>query len=152
MPEDQALPELASADRDSGDSMNRAAVPVSEAVQADTGFDSDQAPDSEADLRGSVQSPDDPLFQALQESAGFAELVLEASPLVDLNSMVVVLAADAWTLLTDLERNHLAMDWQELVLDFGYGELKLVDQDDRLLGRSARVGEGMILFETGPKP
>ena len=158
---DQILPDLPSADRDRNDIVIEQDAPVSDTVQGLESIESEQALGSEPQAlasepdvpRSSVQNLADPLFQALQDAAGagFAELVLEANPIVDLNSMVVVLSSDAWSFLPDLERNHLAMQWEALVLDFDYGELMLVDQDDRPLGRSARVGEGMILFRSESK-
>ena len=38
------------------------------------------------------------------------------------------------------------MEWQARCADLGYGELRLLARDDQLIGRSARVGSGMILF------
>ena len=103
------------------------------------------------DAHSSVERPADPLFQAMQSVAGSVDLVLETNAVVDLNRMVLIISSGQWTLLTKLERADLAAQWQDLVMDFGYGELRLVDQDDRPLGRSARVGEGMILFESETK-
>ena len=44
----------------------------------------------------------------------------------------------------------LAQTWQERSLRLGYSELRLVNGNDRLLARSARVGDGMILFNNVP--
>ena len=48
-----------------------------------------------------------------------------------------------------LDRNQLAMRWRQIADDFGYSNDAAVD--DRPLGRSARVGEGMILLESEVK-
>ena len=48
-------------------------------------------------------------------------------------------------------RQELAQAWQDRSTDQGYGELRLLDRDDQLIGRSAQVGSGMILFNT-PAP
>ena len=113
--------------------------------------DSIEISTSEDDSHSSAERRADPFFQALQAVTGSVDLVLETNAVVDLNRMVLVISSGKWTLLTTLERAGLAAQWQDLVLDFGYGELILVDQDDRPLGRSARVGEGMILFESETK-
>ena len=123
-----------------------------ELVQPDVPPDADGASMAEHEVQISAESLADPLFQAVQTAAGSADLVLQANAIVDRNSMVLVISSEGWSLPTTLERNQLAMRWQQVVDDFGYGELILVDQDDRPLGRSARVGEGMILFESEVKP
>lgn len=126
---------------------------AAERVEAETeeSPDSFEISTSEDDSHSSAERRADPFFQALQAVPGSVDLVLEANAVVDLNRMVLIISSGKWTHLTKLERADLAAQWQDLVLDFGYGELILVDQDDRPLGRSARVGEGMILFESEMK-
>ncbi len=41
----------------------------------------------------------------------------------------------------------MAEDWQQRSNELGYEQLRLVDAEDRLLGRSARVGVAMILYD-----
>ena len=60
--------------------------------------------------------------------------------------LVLVLTPQWFTLAAD-QRNALAADWVQRAHDLDYGTLQLVDDQDQILARSARVGGGMILFD-----
>ncbi|MGB5133638.1 MAG: hypothetical protein WBN89_00525 [Prochlorococcaceae cyanobacterium] len=79
--------------------------------------------------------PADPrrLVRSVREWAAFACLRLE-------------LTADFQTLASG-ERQRQAEDWLLRALELGYERLELVDGSGRLLGRTARVGSGMILLD-----
>ena len=62
------------------------------------------------------------------------------------NNRLLLRLAESWWELTDARRQELAQAWQDRSTDQGYGALRLLDRDDQLIGRSARVGSGMILF------
>ena len=55
--------------------------------------------------------------------------------------------SDRWSAVPLAMRKQLAEDWQQRSNELGYEQLRLVDAEDRLLGRSARVGVGMILYD-----
>jgi len=57
---------------------------------------------------------------------------------------------EAWWQLEERQRSDLANAWQERSSGLGYTELQLLNGNDRLLARSARVGDGMILFNNVP--
>ena len=59
---------------------------------------------------------------------------------------LLILLSESWWGLQDSRRQELAQAWQTRSKDLGYGELLLLGRDDQLIGRSARVGNGMILF------
>ena len=78
----------------------------------------------------------------------FADGVLLASEVDRLNNRLLLrLSLSDWKALPPTDRVSLAAHWQDAVQDMGYSGLLLVDADDRLLGRSARVGDGMILYD-----
>ena len=63
-----------------------------------------------------------------------------------MNNHLDLRLAESWWELQEARRQELAMEWQARCVDLGYGELRLLARDDQLIGRSARVGSGMILF------
>jgi hypothetical protein len=79
--------------------------------------------------------PADPrqLLSSVRERPAFACLRLE-------------LTADFQTLASG-ERQRQAEAWRLRALELGYERLELVDGSGRLLGRTARVGSGMILLD-----
>ena len=47
------------------------------------------------------------------------------------------------------QRQSLASSWLQSAFELDYASLQLVNEQGDLLGRSARVGGGMILFDLG---
>ena len=91
-----------------------------------------------------------------------------AAPVLDgeaVKGMAVVLAADAdrarnavvitlgkaWSALPTAERQTLAEDWWDRIEREGYSALMLRSESGLVLGRSARVGQGMVLNAIPPR-
>ena len=90
--------------------------------------------------------PLDPLLELLQEPDAASQLLVSARP--DGQALQLVLElSDRWSAVPQAMRKQLAEDWQQRSSELGYEQLTLVDAADRLLGRSARVGVGMILYD-----
>ena len=87
----------------------------------------------------------DPLLDLFLDGSAPSGVLKAARPESADNRLVLVLD-DGWWQLIDAERSTLADGWLERSRLLGYSALHLVDGEDRLLGRSARVGAGMILF------
>ena len=93
-----------------------------------------------------VVPPLDPLLELLLGPDAPSQLLVSARP--DGQALQLVLElSDRWTALPLAMRKQLAEDWQQRSSELGYEQLRLVDAADRLLGRSARVGVGMILYD-----
>lgn len=58
--------------------------------------------------------------------------------------------SDSFRALSDARRQRLASAWLDQARALGYEQLDLLDSSGESLGRSARVGSGMILFTTAP--
>ena len=94
----------------------------------------------------SVVPPLDPLLELLLGPDVTSQLLVSARP--DEQALQLVLElSDSWSVLPQAKRKQLAEDWQLRCRELGYEQLRLVDAADRLLGRSARVGVGMILYD-----
>jgi hypothetical protein len=87
----------------------------------------------------------DPLLMAL-EPDGTPLLLLKARPLPALALLQLTLAPE-FACLPAGQRRQRALDWWVGARSLGYERLELRDRRDRLLARSALVGEGMVLFE-----
>ena len=93
-----------------------------------------------------VVPPLDPLLELLLGPDAPSQLLVSARP--DGQALQLVLElSDRWSALPLAMRKQLAEDWQHRSSELGYEQLRLVDAADRLLGRSARVGVGMILYD-----
>ena len=93
-----------------------------------------------------VVPPLDPLLELLLGPDAPSQLLVSARP--DGQALQLVLElSDRWSALPLAMRKQLAEDWQQRSSELGYEQLRLVDAADRLLGRSARVGVGMILYD-----
>ena len=112
--------------------------------------------ESEADLFLGPFSPEqapppqptltlDPLLALFLDQSAPDGVLLAASPLPEENRLVLELS-EQWFLLTTERREALASDWFDRAVDLDYQTLQLIDARNNLLGRSARVGTGMILF------
>tara|TARA_E500000178_G_scaffold14018_1_gene13439 strand:+ start:1140 stop:1730 length:591 start_codon:yes stop_codon:yes gene_type:complete len=88
----------------------------------------------------------DPLLELLLGPDAPSQLLVSARP--DGQALQLVLElSDRWSAVPQAMRKQLAEDWQQRSNELGYEQLRLVDAEDRLLGRSARVGVGMILYD-----
>ena len=87
-----------------------------------------------------------PLLDLFLDGSAPEGLLASATPQPAQNRLVLQVS-DAWNNLGPLVRTSIAEDWQQRSRDLGYSSLQLVDGQQTLLGRSARVGSGMILFE-----
>lgn len=84
-------------------------------------------------LRAQLMRPEaEGVLLAVEEDADRLGLVLSLDP--------------SFATLPESRQESLAALWQELGLNLGYEQLELLDPAGDLLGRSASVGSGMILF------
>lgn len=88
-----------------------------------------------------------PLLDLFLDGSAPEGLLASATPQPAQNRLVLQVS-DAWNNLGPSVRTSIAADWQQRSRDLGYSSLQLVDGQQTLLGRSARVGSGMILFES----
>ena len=88
-----------------------------------------------------------PLLDLFLDGSVPEGLLVSATPQPAQNQLVLQVS-DAWFSLRQSERASISDDWQQRSRDLGYSSLQLVDGQQTLLGRSARVGSGMILFES----
>ena len=102
-------------------------------------FDFEDPPLPELDLN--------PLLDLFLDGSAPEGLLASATPQPAQNRLVLQVS-DVWTSLGPSVRTSIAEDWQQRSRDLGYSSLQLVDGQQTLLGRSARVGSGMILFES----
>ncbi len=91
-----------------------------------------------------VPPPPDPLL-ALLKSADPRGLV-QALEAVPARSCLELRLAAAFTALAPETQQQQAESWRGRAQELGYERLELVDGAGRLLGRTARVGSGMILL------
>ena len=63
--------------------------------------------------------------------------------------MLLELSLGVWEQLPLNQRQTLASSWLKSAVELDYSSLQLVNEQGDLLGRSARVGGGMILFDLG---
>ena len=86
----------------------------------------------------------DPLL-ALLEEGSTADLIASIHPLPD-QGVLELTPSDGFAALSSSARQQQADHWLELSRSIGYDNLQLVDATGKLVGRSAQVGEGMILW------
>ena len=86
----------------------------------------------------------DPLLELLQSSDD-ADRILSIHPLPDRGVLELTPNA-AFYDLAPARRQQQADQWLKLSQSIGYDNLQLVNNDGKLVGRSAQVGEGMILW------
>ena len=89
----------------------------------------------------------DPLLDLMIHGDTPDNLLESAEPDLRANRLVLRVSPSGWHALSSGSRQQQAETWQSMAEDLGYGALMLVDDEDRSLGRSARVGDGMILFD-----
>ena len=86
----------------------------------------------------------DPLL-ALLEEGSTADLIVSIHPLPD-QGVLELTPGDGFASLSTSARQQQADHWLDLSRSIGYDNLQLVDATGKLVGRSAQVGEGMILW------
>jgi hypothetical protein len=106
----------------------------------------EETPAEQAPLQDAVADQPDPLLQAFTGEER-AELLLAARVREPYGALELVLDQPGWQLLPSAERQRLAEQWQRRADDLGHGRFWLLDPQGRPLGRSARVGSGMILLD-----
>ena len=94
--------------------------------------------------------PDEPLVSldpllALLEEGSTADLIASIHPLPD-QGVLELTPSDGFATLSTSARQQQADHWLDLSRSIGYDNLQLVDATGKLVGRSAQVGEGMILW------
>ena len=91
----------------------------------------------------------DPLFQLFQDAAVPEGLLRSAQPVPEQDRLLLELSVEVWAQLPITQRQTLASSWLQSAFELDYANLQLVNEQGDLLGRSARVGGGMILFDLG---
>jgi hypothetical protein len=118
--------------------------PMPEAVNAEPPLEP-----SELDEPLQPQLTFDPLFSLFQDTAVPDGLLRSAKPVPEQDRLLLELSVDVWEQLQLDQRQTLASSWLQAAFELDYASLQLVDEQGDLLGRSARVGGGMILFDLG---
>ncbi|MCB4427928.1 hypothetical protein FZX09_03750 [Synechococcus sp. MU1643] len=91
----------------------------------------------------------DPLFSLFQDTAVPDGLLRSAKPVPEQDRLLLELSVDVWEQLPLDQRQALASSWLQVAFELDYASLHLINEQGDLLGRSARVGGGMILFDLG---
>ena len=91
----------------------------------------------------------DPLFSLFQDTSVPDGLLRSAKPVPEQDRLLLELSVDVWEQLPLDQRQTLASSWLQSAFELDYASLQLVNEQGDLLGRSARVGGGMILFDLG---
>jgi hypothetical protein len=118
--------------------------PMPEAVNAEPPLEP-----SELDEPLQPQLSFDPLFSLFQDTAVPDGLLRSAKPVPEQDRLLLELSVGVWQQLPPDQRQTLASSWLQSALELDYASLQLVNEQGDLLGRSARVGGGMILFDLG---
>ncbi len=74
-------------------------------------------------------------------------LIVTATPQPERNALTLQIDPELWRQRSAAERQQLADSWWTRLEDQGYAELRLVNEQQNLLARTARVGGGMIVFD-----
>ena len=91
----------------------------------------------------------DPLFELFQDTSVPEGLLRSAKPVPEQDRLLLELSVGVWQQLPPDQRQTLASSWLQSAFELDYASLQLVNEQGDLLGRSARVGGGMILFDLG---
>lgn len=94
----------------------------------------------------------DPLLELLAEegstdSGQGSALIVAAQPQPERNAVILQINDAAWMQRSPEQRQHLAETWWTRLEDQGYADLRLVNEQQDLLARHARIGGGMIVFD-----
>ena len=94
----------------------------------------------------------DPLLDLLadegssDDSQGSA-LIVSAQPQPERNAVILQIDVVAWMQRSPEQRQQLAETWWKRLEDQGYADVRLVNAQQELLARPARIGGGMIVFD-----
>ncbi|MDA9674822.1 hypothetical protein N9T98_01435 [bacterium] len=94
----------------------------------------------------------DPLLELLAEegskdSGQGSALIVAAQPQPERNAVILQINDAAWMQRSPEQRQHLAETWWTRLEDQGYADLRLVNEQQDLLARPARIGGGMLVFD-----
>jgi hypothetical protein len=94
----------------------------------------------------------DPLLELLAEAGSTdsgqgSALIVAAQPQPERNAVILQINDAAWMQRSPEQRQHLAETWWTRLEDQGYADLRLVNEQQDLLARPARIGGGMIVFD-----
>ena len=137
------VPELISAPQP----MAEEPAPVPEAVASPQALEPSESLAMEEPLPAQLSF--DPLFELFQDAAVPEGLLRSAQPVPEQDRLLLELSVDVWAQLPIDQRQTLASSWLQSAIELDYANLQLVNEQGDLLGRSARVGGGMILFDLG---
>ena len=121
--------------------------PVPEAINAQPAVEPFQPSEPEQPLQPQLSF--DPLFELFQDTSVPEGLLRSAKPLPEQDRLLLELSVGVWQQLPTDQRQTLASSWLQSAFELDYASLQLVNEQGDLLGRSARVGGGMILFDLG---
>ena len=91
----------------------------------------------------------DPLFELFQDTFVPEGLLRSVKPIPEQDRLLLELSVGVWQQLPTDQRQTLASSWLQSAFELDYASLQLINEQGDLLGRSARVGGGMILFDLG---
>ena len=120
---------------------------MSAALNAETALDSPEPLKTDEPLQPQLSF--DSLFELFQDTAVPEGLLRSAQPVPEQDQLLLELSVDVWAQMSIDQRQTLASSWLQSALELDYSSLQLLNQQGELLGRSARVGGGMILFDFG---
>ena len=94
----------------------------------------------------------DPLLELLAEegsteSGQETALIVSVQPQPERNAVILQINPAAWLQRSPEQRQQLAEAWWNRLEDQGYADLRLVNAQQDLLARPARIGGGMIVFD-----
>ena len=121
--------------------------PVPEAMDAQPAVEPFQPSEPEQPLQPQLSF--DPLFELFQDTSVPEGLLRSVKPLPEQDRLLLELSVGVWQQLPTDQRQTLASSWLQSAFELDYASLQLVNEQGDLLGRSARVGGGMILFDLG---
>ena len=121
--------------------------PVPEAMDAQPAVEPFQPSEPEQPLQPQLSF--DPLFSLFQDTAVPDGLLRSAKPVPEQDRLLLELSVDVWEQLPLDQRQALSSSWLQAAFELDYASLQLINERGDLLGRSARVGGGMILFDLG---
>ena len=120
---------------------------MSAALNAETALDSPEPLKTDEPLQPQLSF--DSLFELFQDTAVPEGLLRSAQPVPEQDQLLLELSVDVWAQMSIDQRQTLASSWLQSALELDYSSLQLLNEQGELLGRSARVGGGMILFDLG---
>ena len=91
----------------------------------------------------------DSLFELFQDAAVPEGLLRSAQPVPEQDRLLLELSVEVWAQMSIDQRHAFASGWLQSALELDYSSLQLLNEQGELLGRSAWVGGGMILFDLG---